>query len=152
MRRNSISLSRRHKTWLHGTTLLVFASGVAWAWLHYLGRHAGEFGGEANPGEPWALKVHGAAAMVMLVVVGTLLPLHVRFGWHAKRNRGSGAGMLVFLGLLTVTGYGLYYIGGERLRAWTGWIHLGLGLLLPVMLISHIWLGKKKPRAGQRVV
>jgi hypothetical protein len=31
-------------------------------------------------------------------------------------------------GILTVTGYGLYYAGGESLRAWTSWIHLAVGI------------------------
>lgn len=146
MRRNSSKLSRRHKTWLASVTSLLFVSGAAWAWLHYFARSAGEFGEVANPAEPWMLKAHGAAAFAMLVMLGTLLPLHVRFGWHARRNRWSGAGMLGFLGLLTITGYGLYYIGGEHLRAWTSWLHLGLGLALPVMLAVHIWRGKKSSR------
>jgi len=146
MRRNAITFSRRHKIWLYGITLLAFLSGIAWAWLHYWMQRMGEFGDEANPAELWMLKTHGAAAMGMLVMLGTLLPLHVKFGWHARRNRGSGAAMLAFFGLLTITGYGLYYIGAEHLRAWTSWIHLGLGLVLPVFLGVHIWLGKKTSR------
>lgn len=144
MRRNGIKFSRRHKTWLYGVILLVFLSGAAWAWLHYFARSAGEFGEETNPAESWMLKAHGAAAMAMLVMLGTVLPLHVKLGWHARRNRASGAAMLIFFGLLTITGYGLYYIGGDRLRDWTSWLHLGLGLALPGMLAVHLWLGKKK--------
>src|SRR6516165_12761889 len=54
-------------------------------------------------------------------------------------------------GILSVTGYGLYYAGGESLRAWTSWIHLAVGLALPLLLILHIWLGKRKrPAASLR--
>jgi hypothetical protein len=44
---------------------------------------------------------------------------------------------------LTITGYGLYYAGGERLRAWTSWIHLAVGLALPILLLIHIFVGRR---------
>lgn len=89
------------------------------------------------------MKIHGAAAMAILVLVGMLLTGHVRFAWRARRNRGNGSLFLSAFGILTVTGYGLYYAGGERLRAWTSWIHLAVGLALPLLLTLHIWLGKQ---------
>ena len=54
----------------------------------------------------------------------------------------------VRFGILTITGYGLYYAGGERLRAWTSWIHLAIGLALPLLLL-HILLGKRTRPADQ---
>ncbi len=60
----------------------------------------------------------------------------------------NGSLFLGTFGILTVTGYGLYYAGGESLRAWTSWIHLAVGLALPLLLILHIWLGK---RTSQRL-
>ncbi len=89
------------------------------------------------------MKIHGAAAMAILVLVGMLLTGHVRFAWRARRNRGNGSLFLGTFGILTVTGYGLYYAGGESLRACTSWIHLAVGLALPLLLILHIWLGKR---------
>ena len=74
------------------------------------------------------MKIHGAAAMAILVLVGMLLTGHVRFAWRARRNRGNGSPFLGSFGILTITGYGLYYAGGESLRAWTSWIHLAVGL------------------------
>jgi hypothetical protein len=94
------------------------------------------------------MKVHGAAAMATLVLVGMLLTSHVRFAWRARRNRGNGSLFLGAFGVLTITGYGLCYAGGERLRAWTSWIHLAVGLALPLLLILHIWLGKRTRPAG----
>ena len=95
------------------------------------------------------MKIHGAAAMAILVLVGMLLTGHVRFAWRARRNRGNGSLFLCTFGILTVTGYGLYYAGGESLRAWTSWIHLAAGLALPLLLILHIWLGKRTRPAAQ---
>ena len=51
--------------------------------------------------------------------------------------------------VLTITGYGLYYAGGERLRAWTSWIHLAVGLALPILLLIHIFLGRRTRPSGQ---
>ena len=89
------------------------------------------------------MKIHGAAAMAILIVIGMLLTGHVRFAWRARRNRGNGSLFLSVFAVLTITGYGLYYAGGESLRAWTSWIHLAVGLALPFLLMLHVWLGKR---------
>jgi hypothetical protein len=119
---------------------LVFLSGVAWAYWNYLAGSPGEF--EMNA-KAWAMKIHGAAAMAVLVLVGMLLNEHVRLAWRAGRNRANGSVFLSAFAFLTITGYGLYYAGGERLRAWMGWIHLAVGLILPILLLIHIFLGRK---------
>jgi hypothetical protein len=95
------------------------------------------------------MKIHGAAAMAILVLVGMLLNGHVRLAWGARRNRGNGSLFLGAFGLLTITGYGLYYVGGESLRAWTSWTHLAVGLALPLLLVLHIWLGKRTRPTAQ---
>ena len=56
-------------------------------------------------------------------------------------------GLLTAFGILTLTGYGLYYAGGEKLRAWTSLIHLWLGLALPIIIALHVWLGHRSRRA-----
>jgi cytochrome b561 len=123
---------------------LLFFSGVAWAWFNYF------FTAEDVAAvKAWAMKVHGAAAMATLVLIGTILTAHVRFAWRAKRNRGNGSLFIGAFGILTVTGYGLYYAGGERLRAWNSWIHLGVGLAVPVLLVIHILLGKRTRALSQ---
>ena len=147
MRRNSAKLSGGHKVWLYASLILLYLSGVAWACLHYFVRTAGEFGDQPHPTEPWSLQIHGAAAMAILVILGTLLPGHVRFAWHARRNRPNGIALIAFLGFLVLSGYGLYYFGNERLRSWTSWSHLAVGLVLPGILILHIWSGRRSTPA-----
>lgn len=143
-----IRLEPYHRRLLYGVFALLFSSGAAWAYWSDLVPSPGAFEMTAKA---WAMKVHGAAAMAILVLVGMLLTGHVRLAWRARRNRGNGSLFLGAFGILTVTGYGLYYAGGERLRAWTSWIHLGVGLALPLLLILHIWLGKRtRPAAQQR--
>jgi hypothetical protein len=99
---------------LYGVLALLFFSGAAWAYWNILVSSPGDFKMDAKA---WAMKVHGAAAMAILVLIGMLLTGHVRFAWRARRNRGNGSLFLGTFGILTITGYGLYYAGGESLRA-----------------------------------
>jgi MFS family permease len=145
-RPDSIQLKRLQRYFLYAVLALLFLSGVAWAYWNYLAASAGDFEASAKA---WAMKIHGAAAMAILVLIGMILSAHVRFAWRARRNRANGSVFLSAFAVLTITGYGLYYAGGERLRAWTSWIHLAVGLALPVLLLIHIFLGKKTRHSGQ---
>jgi hypothetical protein len=150
MSHSAFQLSRRHRSLLYVSTLVLFLTGAAWAWLHYFHSTNGEFGPEFHPAEPWLLKAHGAAAMVYLIVLGTLLVVHVKRGWQAKLNRGSGTGLLFVFGVLIVSGYALYYVGEDRFRALASNIHLWVGLVLPAVLIAHVVLGRRLRRTSRR--
>ena len=145
-RPDRIRLRRLQRYFLYAVLSLVFLSGVAWAYWNYLAGSPGEFEMSAKA---WAMKIHGAAAMAVLILLGMLLNEHVRLAWRARRNRANGSVFLSAFVFLTVTGYGLYYAGGERLRAWTSWIHLAIGLILPILLLIHILLGRRTRPAVQ---
>jgi len=145
-RPDSIRLKRLQRYFLYTVLALLFLSGVAWACWNYLAASPGVFETSAKA---WAMKIHGAAAMAVLVLIGMLLTAHVRFAWRARRNRANGSVFLSAFAVLTITGYGLYYAGGERLRAWTSWIHLTVGLALPVLLLIHIVFGRKTRSLGR---
>lgn len=139
MRPDSIRLSRRHKAVFYSVLGVVFASGSLWAWLHYFSQ-PNEFG--TSPAQAWILTIHGLFAAMSLLVIGSLLPLHVKYAWRAHRNRSNGVFFIAIVVVLIVSGYGLYYIGNERLRSWTSWTHLGVGLGFPALLVFHIWRGR----------
>ena len=145
-RRDSIRLKRLQRYFLYAVVTLLFFSGVAWTYWNYLAVSPGDFETSAKT---WAIKIHGAAAMAILVLIGMLLSGHVRFAWRAGRNRANGSLFLSAFAVLTITGYGLYYAGGERLRAWTSWIHLSVGLVLPILLLIHIFLGRRTRHSAQ---
>jgi len=140
MRRSVTRLSRRHEWFAYAVSAAVFLTGAAWAWLHYFA--VPDKFGSTNPAETWLLKAHGAAAMLVLILLGTLLPLHMKFALRAGRNLRTGLTLFGVFSFLSVTGYGLYYAGDEHLRAWTSAAHLWVGLTLPVMMSLHIWRGK----------
>jgi hypothetical protein len=104
-----------------------------------------------SSGELWArmsaslLMLHGAGAMVMLVLFGGLMPFHVRVGWRRKRNRTTGTVMLVANVALIVTAFGLYYAGAEPVRDWASTVHTAVGLALPALLTAHIVRGRRRP-------
>jgi len=141
-----IRLKPIHRSLVYVVVAMLFLSGTAWTYWSYLVTSPGNFEMGAKA---WAIKIHGGAAMAILVLVGMLLTGHVRVAWRARRNRGNGSLFLSAFAVLTITGYGLYYAGGERLRAWASWIHLGVGLALPLLLILHVWLGKRTRVAVQ---
>jgi MFS family permease len=97
--------------------------------------------------EPLLMKIHGAAAMLILVLIGRLLALHVPSGWTERRSRKSGAAMLAIGGLLTVTGYLLYYLGDETARQFASWFHLALGIAVPIALGLHLAAKPRQPAA-----
>jgi magnesium-transporting ATPase (P-type) len=140
MRPDSVRLKRFHRYLLYFVLALLFLSGIGWAWFNYFATLPNKW---QSSSKSFAMKIHGAAAMAILVLIGTLLNGHVRYAWRAKRNRINGAFFIAVFAVLTLTGYGLYYAGGETLRAWTSWIHLWTGLVFPIFLIVHVLLGKK---------
>jgi hypothetical protein len=126
-----IRLRPFHRRLLYGVlALLLFFSGAAWAYWNDLVLSPGDFEMSAKA---WAMKIHRAAAIAILVLVGMLLAGHMRAAWRARRNRGNGSLFFGAFGILTITGYGLYYAGSESSRAWTSWIHLAVGLALPLL-------------------
>lgn len=150
-RPDTIRLGRWHQGAVYGATAALVVSGIAWLVLHYFYAEAGEFGPTIHPGEPWMLKIHGAAAMAGLVVYGSLLPVHVRRAWAMRRNIALGICLLTLMLLLTVTGYLLYYAGDEETRPVISLLHWAIGLVVPALLLWHVVSGRARTRADREV-
>jgi len=125
----------------------LFASGVAWLVADPLK--------DGPNGEVWQavtaelLMVHGGLAMVILLLLGALFPVHVRGGWRKRTNRITGTTMVTLNAVLIVTAFGLYYAGSDVLRPWMSDVHLGFGLALPVLLLAHIVVGRRNRNLGR---
>jgi len=142
-RPSSIRLSTSHERWVAGTGLALLGSGVLWLVCHYFVTVPGEFGETRHPLEAWWLRLHGGAAMGFLIVLGTVLPVHVQRAWDARRNRGSGAMLLCVICALLITGYALYYAGGEEFRPWISTSHWATGLIGGAALVLHRLTGRQ---------
>ena len=81
--------------------------------------------------------------MLMLVVIGSLLPVHVRRGWHLRKNLLAGCAMGTLALLLIASGYALYYFSGEEVRPWISAFHWVLGLGAPLALTWHVRRGRR---------
>ncbi len=146
MRPNGLTLSCRHRAWLYGSFAVLWLSGCVWLAVQWY-RWRVAVVDDAPRLAHTALQVHGAAAMAVLVLLGTLIPLHMKRGWQVNRNRRGGLVLIIANVVLIATGYGLYYAGGERWRAVSQWAHSGLGALLPLLIVWHIRAGRAtRPR------
>ena len=147
MRPNGLQLSRRHRAWLYGSFAMLWLSGCLWLAAQWCRSQAAHAVDDVQRLAHLALQVHGAAAMAALVLLGTLVPLHMQRGWQADRNRRNGLMLIVVNGVLILTGYGLYYAGGERWRAASQWTHNVVGGLVPLLIVWHIRAGRcTRPR------
>jgi hypothetical protein len=142
-KRLNFRLERWHRRTVYATGAVLLLSGVAWLVLRYFLRPVSEFGETINPLEPWAMKLHGAAAMVSLFFVGSLLHMHIRRAIRAGRNLITGWAMVAVLLFLVLTGYGLYYVAGEADRPLWSVLHWAAGLAVALLFVLHIVVGRK---------
>ncbi|HMA73159.1 MAG TPA: hypothetical protein VKP67_17010 [Xanthobacteraceae bacterium] len=116
----------------------------------------------SDSGETWQaiaanlLMLHGMIAMAALVLLGAMIPLHIQRSWRAGKNRITGAVMVTTNAVLVVTASGLYYAGSEVLRTFVADLHIVVGLAVPVLIATHIIVGRRikaaASRAGSRLV
>lgn len=139
-----IRLPPWQETTLLGVLVGLEASGAVWLVYHHLVPARTDIG--THPAEAWSLRLHGGLAMAVLVLTGMLLASHVLPAWRRRLNRGSGGLMLGAMGVLTVTGYLLYYAGSPFLRDASSALHWGVGLALPVLLLLHMARGGRWTR------
>ena len=132
-----------HKQLVYPIGAALLLSALPWLFMTYAAPVAGIDEYMARSVEVWALKTHGAAAMLSLIALGSMLPQHVRWAWRARRNRCGGAIILGLAGLLIATGYLLYY-AGEETRTTASLLHQVLGLMAPAGLAAHICLGRRR--------
>ena len=133
-----------HFRWsLYVAFTLMFLTGVVWKLADW--QKAWTESDEWQAIAAWLLMAHGGGAMVTLLLLGALLPIHVNYAWRGKRNRASGVIMITLNVVLVTTSFGLYYTASEVLRPWISNIHLFVGLSLPAFLLMHISLGRRTP-------
>lgn len=127
---------------IYAAFAVLFLTGAAWL--------LADWQKDISPDEIWQqlaatmLMVHGGAAMITLLLLGALIPLHLLRSWRAGKNRVSGSVMAAFNAVLIVTAFGLYYLGSETVRPWMSWIHIAAGVLVALSFPVHIVLGRRK--------
>jgi hypothetical protein len=90
---------------------------------------------------------HAFAAFASLLVIGALIPLHMRSGLRRQRSVVTGIGLLVLFGLLAISGLAIYYVSSETWSVWSSISHLGVGITLAVPLAVHVIKGRRIRRS-----
>ncbi|HYG05931.1 MAG TPA: hypothetical protein VD865_05910 [Stenotrophomonas sp.] len=136
--------------WMRRLVYAVFGvcagSGVLWLVYRYAVPYRDAFGPAPHPLLRHWLALHGASALGMAAILGLLWLPHVRPGWRNRRNHRSGSVLLASLLVLAASGWGLYYLGNEGVRAWLASAHWILGLGVIIALPWHVWRGRRRAR------
>ncbi|MGE5451896.1 MAG: hypothetical protein ACM3VZ_08685 [Acidobacteriota bacterium] len=132
---------RRWVRWtIHALMLALLVSGGLWLCVHFLGWPAvaqASMEGLPSPWEAPLMKLHGAAMLGMVFMVGRLSGTHVLLGWRIKRRVWDGVALLVLIGLLALSGYVLYYWVPDTWRDALGVGHGLVGMLAGAGLWYH---------------
>jgi hypothetical protein len=127
---------------IYAAVAVLFATGAGWLIADQMK--------ETPSGEIWQesaaylLMLHGGAAMITLMLLGALFPLHIGRAWRAKKNRVTGSVMIACNAVLITTAFGLYYLGSEEIRPWASDLHIGFGIALPLLLLVHVKTGRRR--------
>ena len=132
-------LKSTFRYWTYAVFSVLFLTGAAWLVADWQ-KDAGEAWQQASAN---LLMIHGGAAMLALMALGALIPLHLLRAWRARKNLVSGITVAGMNAVLILTAFGLYYLGSEAVRPWMSWIHIAAGFLLALMLPLHIVLGRR---------
>ncbi|MCB1579170.1 MAG: hypothetical protein KDI81_18025 [Xanthomonadales bacterium] len=135
---------------LYAVLALSWASGIVYFVLSRWLQVDGEFGPEKHPWQFPLLKIHGAAAFLMLMAIGAMLVNHVPATWRTRRSRGLGLSLVAGVALMVISAWCLYYAADEYWRPILGNIHAAIGFALPLILAIHILRGRRSARAKHR--
>jgi cation transport ATPase len=127
---------------LYGIFTLLFVSGVVWMLADKMKNNPDADSEMWSQAATFLLTLHGGAAMVTLMLLGALGPMHVQRAWRAKTNRATGVASLALYGLLIATAFGLYYLGSEAVRPWISYVHIAFGLAVPAVITAHVMVGR----------
>jgi hypothetical protein len=134
-----MKLTFRQRFFTHLTFFTLFFSGIVWLILEF-----------KNPEifrdiMVYSLRLHGAASFGFLIVFGMVLSTHISFNWQVKKNRRiSGIILTIFVTILILSGYLLYYLGGEEIRAFTSYLHWISGISCSAVFAVHFFKKSKK--------
>ena len=139
-----VRLSPAHRRFLYLTFAILWLSGALWLVAEWF--KDAELGPTRTPLQSQSMKIHGAAMLVYLAMLGTLWT-HIQRGFALQANRLSGSLVIAVNAVLTVSGWILYYLGDDMARDWSSLAHWIVGLAVLPLLIGHILLGRAQTSA-----
>ena len=133
---------------VYAVGLGLWATGAVWLLLHYFLAQETPFGPSPHPLEFWSRAAHGAFGFAAIWLFGMLWGTHIVDGWRSLRRRWSGSAMFAIFAWLVVSGYLLYYLGGEQTLLVTTVLHWSVGLLCPLPFLLHRFAASSAKRAA----
>lgn len=135
---------------LYSLVLLSWCSGIAFFIFSRYVLIEGEFGPEKHPWQFPLLKVHGAAAFIMMLSLGAVITSHVPAGWRTGRHKIFGSILLGSIVFMVLSAWALYYLSSDANRELIGNIHAAVGVFLPFTVLWHVLQGiwSKRQRAS----
>lgn len=130
----SIQLSKSHRYLLYSVWLVLCLTGIYFAYSQDWQQQLPTAFSMAN------LKIHGVGAALMLILIGSLLPVHIRLSLRIKRNLITGLIILSMMFILMFSGTALYY-SPENWHENAKWLHIWVGLISILLLPLHILFG-----------
>jgi hypothetical protein len=129
---------------LYGVGGALWLSGCVWLVLHLFFEATTQFGSEPHPLEPPLLLVHGVLAVPALYLLGWITSRHAIDGWRIARRRLSGGIIFIVLAILALSGFALFFVTGDAVRAAVALLHEFLGVLCLVAALAH-WQTRPAP-------
>jgi hypothetical protein len=86
---------------------------------------------------------HALGAFASLLVVGALIPMHMRSGLRRKRSVYTGISLIALFAVLAISGLAIYYVSSETGSIWSSISHLGIGLAIVIPLTVHALKGRR---------
>jgi hypothetical protein len=141
--RERVRLEPLHRRLFYLSFGILWGSGALWVLVQWV--KDAELGAARTLLQTFAMKIHGAAMLIFLVILGTLFT-HVRRGWVLRANRLSGCFNIGVNTILALTGWLLYYVSSDSIRELTSLLHWSIGLGALPLVSAHIWLGRASGR------
>jgi len=136
---------------LHLGALLTALSGLAYGWLRYFRRVAGEFGLEPHPLQGLAQHLHVLAAPLLLFALGMAVRGHLAAKLRAgaeRRNTGLGLGLLILP--MVASGYLVQVAVAPGWRLAWAWVHGPASLLFLLTYLGHGLRATLRNAAGRK--
>jgi len=115
----------------------LWASGCLWLLLHHFAAAEGEFGVARHPWEAPLLYAHGVLAIATAYLFGWIMARHASESWRNGKRHVSGALFCTVLGVLSVSGFALFFVADDTWQRWSAGLHDTLGVVVTLFAIEH---------------
>lgn len=145
---------RPWERWTFGLLALIVAvTGVAYLWMKYLLVNNDPFAVVNHPWQSATLAVHVVVSPWLILMFGILLNSHILRKLRSPSVPNRKTGLISFFSFftMTVSGYLLQVVTGERMLPLLVAIHVATGLFFSVAYVAHLAISVRLARPQTRL-